>query len=441
MGFAVTTVEQKNTSRPTGDKWSCWRRRRPTPQKLRGLPRVDRGPHFLRRARATLAGNEPCCDSCQTYNVVRLHFYCIVMKHDLSEVFPIFCILTANWKTSVSNNIMLSGSKSSYLDLFYESIQSAVNKGMEECRHQFKWETWGCPGSSFNPVSKTHKEPATKEMAFVHAIISASIVINLTRNCSAGHFNSTCGCDNMKKDGYNGVDRWAWGGCSDNVKTGNRMAMFYLDSRENGQDLQAQINRHNFKVGRTMVRKSMKKICKCHGVSGSCETQTCWMRVMDIRDIGGLLKEAYDEAKPYSTNSHNSVKKAPSDQNSNSGRNSNRHHDKRSGRRNSVQPRHMKPSLGIPKTSLAFLENSPDYCRANLSAGFPGTIGRECSRETGKNVTARERNSCKNLCRACGRTVKMKKVDVMTRCKCKFNWCCTVECSTCIHQVKRYVCV
>lgn len=183
-----------------------------------------------------------------------------------------------------------------------------------------------------------------------------------------------------------------------------------------------------------MVRKTMKKICKCHGVSGSCETQTCWMRVMDLRDIGGILKDAYDQAKPYSTNRHNSVESPDQD----NGRNN--RHSRKSGL-NSIQRRHMRPSLGIPKTSLAFLENSPDYCRANLSAGFPGTIGRECSRRTGKNVTARERNSCKNLCRACGRTVKMKMVDVMTPCKCKFYWCCKVKCKTCIHQVMQYVCV
>lgn len=34
-------------------------------------------------------------------------------------------------------------------------------------------------------------------MAFLHAMISAAIVVTLTRNCSLGHFD-TCGCDKTK---------------------------------------------------------------------------------------------------------------------------------------------------------------------------------------------------------------------------------------------------
>ena len=40
----------------------------------------------------------------------------------------------------------------------------------------------------------------------------------------------------------------------------------------------------------------MKKVCKCHGVSGSCATKTCWNTLSDFRAVGNYLKKMWKQA-------------------------------------------------------------------------------------------------------------------------------------------------
>ncbi|CAG0909381.1 unnamed protein product [Cyprideis torosa] len=57
------------------------------------------------------------------------------------------------------------------------------------------------------------------------------------------------------------------------------------------------------------------------------------------------------------------------------------------------------------------------------SLGHPGIGGRECNR------TSRGADSCDTLC--CGRGYDTSPVLVTTRCRCRFHWCCRVECQQC----------
>lgn len=50
-----------------------------------------------------------------------------------------------------------------------------------------------------------------------------------------------------------------WGGCSDNVELGYRVAVAHLDDRETGQDLKAKIRLHNHRVGRIVSNLFPKK--------------------------------------------------------------------------------------------------------------------------------------------------------------------------------------
>lgn len=94
----------------------------------------------------------------------------------------------------------------------------------------------------------------------------------------------------------------------------------------------------------------------------------------------------------------------------------------------------------INSESLVYLENSPNYCRENVTEGWPGMRGRQCSRRKKDASSLQERRSCRKLCRACGLKVKKKQAIKQNLCKCKFFWCCDVQCETCPEIINEYFC-
>lgn len=40
----------------------------------------------------------------------------------------------------------------------------------------------------------------------------------------------------------------------------------------------------------------MQRVCKCHGVSGSCSIRVCWRRLPVLRSVGEALGQLYDGA-------------------------------------------------------------------------------------------------------------------------------------------------
>ncbi|KAL1140685.1 hypothetical protein AAG570_000615 [Ranatra chinensis] len=281
----------------------------------------------------------------------------------------------------------------------------------ERCKEQFKWERWNCPDSAF---SRKTTVPVTREMAFVSAMTSAGIVHSLTRSCAQGDL-SGCGCSRgpavTRESGHRQQEEeaastrveWSWSGCSDNVHLGERVADLFLGAMEHGSDdMNAQTNIHNYKLGKTMVRESMRKECKCHGLSGSCSVQSCWRRVGNLRQVAESLKRRYDRATRVQWNA-------------------------------------ARPTApNVPETNLVFLADSPDYCKADLASGWEGTAGRVCSRSKGGSLS--ERRSCRELCRSCGHQVRRRTVHKTKLCNCTFQWCCKVTCSKCTNTVQEFYC-
>jgi len=83
-----------------------------------------------------------------------------------------------------------------------------------------------------------------------------------------------------------------WTGCSDNVIFGYKLSKKFIDSDENQNNLneieKAVMNIHNNEVGRRIILKNMKQVCKCHGVSGSCSIKVCWKVMPEFRVVGKL---------------------------------------------------------------------------------------------------------------------------------------------------------
>ncbi|XP_069725319.1 protein Wnt-8a isoform X2 [Phaenicophaeus curvirostris] len=311
------------------------------------------------------------------------------------------------------NNFLMTGPKA-YLT-YSSSVAAGAHSGMEECKFQFGWERWNCPESALQLSTHNRLRSATRETSFVHAISSAGVMYTLTRNCSMGDFES-CGCDDSR-NGRVGGRGWVWGGCSDNVEFGERISKLFVDALETGHDTRALINLHNNEVGRLAVKSTMKRTCKCHGVSGSCSIQTCWLQLAEFREIGNYLKIKYNQAHKLEM-------------------------DKRRMRAgNSADSRGATAETfhHVDATELVFLEDSPDYCTRNASLGHHGTEGRECL-QTGKNLSHWERRSCRRLCTECGLRVEERRTEVVASCNCKFHWCCTVRCEQCRQLVAKYFC-
>ena len=124
-----------------------------------------------------------------------------------------------------------------------------------------------------------------------------------------------------------------------------------------------------------MVQDETVIECVCHGVSGSCSAQTCFKKVPDIEEIGEKLRTQYDLAQLAST---------------------------------------------LPdQSTLAYCEYSPNFCKRDLEEGTYGSSGRQCW--PSKNGPS----SCSVLC--CGGPVEQRRVKKEEK-KCKFVWCCRIEC-------------
>ncbi|XP_053243909.1 protein Wnt-8b [Podarcis raffonei] len=309
------------------------------------------------------------------------------------------------------NNFLMTGPKA-YL-IYSSSVAAGAQSGIEECKFQFAWDRWNCPERALQLSSHGGLRSANRETAFVHAISSAGVMYTLTRNCSLGDFDN-CGCDDSR-NGQLGGQGWLWGGCSDNVGFGEAISKQFVDALETGQDARAAMNLHNNEAGRKAVKGTMKRTCKCHGVSGSCTTQTCWLQLPEFREVGTYLKEKY----------HKGLKV-----------------DLLQGAGNSAASRGAiaETFSSISKKELVHLEDSPDYCLENKTLGLLGTEGRECLKR-GKALSKWEKRSCQRLCGDCGLAVEERRAEMVSSCNCKFHWCCAVRCEQCRKRVTKYYCV
>lgn len=294
--------------------------------------------------------------------------------------------------------------------LLWSIVRAGGHRGLAECQKQFKNEIWNCTLDHNKHVYrqlpifvKTTLPYATREAAFIHAISTAAIIHEIILQCRLNRIPG-CGCAQIKKQREGNGD-WQWGGCSDNIVFGEKETRRFINKLEVGNDARTAFNLHNNEVGRKVVRLSLKRECKCHGVTGSCNLKTCWRQVTPFDVIGSKLKLKY----------RNALRVVFVD--------------------NKLQER-VKNRLKSPRMDkkLVFLEPSPDYCKRNDITGSPGMLGRTCSSE---DVAT---NRCRSLCHSC----KMKPVTVEhykhIKCRCQFVWCCSVECELCTRKYSETTC-
>ena len=159
------------------------------------------------------------------------------------------------------------------------------------------------------------------------------------------------------------------------------------------------------------MRRKVQKVCKCHGISGACTTQTCWKQLGPFHQIGDDLKQKYERAEQVilanRADGENELVR--------------RRHPRREGKGPPESP--APPGAG----DLVYEMTSPDFCTPSKYSA--GTGGRDCDKF----------RTCDSLC--CGRGYNIRSIMVTRACKCRFHWCCDVICQRCttreeIHQCK-----
>ncbi|XP_025086682.1 protein Wnt-6-like [Pomacea canaliculata] len=275
-----------------------------------------------------------------------------------------------------------------------EEVAKGARLALLECQYQFRDRRWNCT-SKKRSISKVLKRD-TRESAFLYAITAAGVVYAVTQACSLGGLLQ-CTCQNHARD-MSTDGEWEWGGCGDNVEFGYQKSREFMDARRRKKrgraDVTTLIQLHNNEAGRRAVKKYMRQECKCHGLSGSCTLKTCWMKMPAFRDVGDRLKARFDGAAKVII-SNDAKELLPEGE--------------------TIKP----PS----KEDLVYSEESPNFCNRKRKVGSLGTKGREC------DPNSMGVGGCDLLC--CNRGHSKEQITVKENCKCRFMWCCEVQCETC----------
>uniref|UniRef100_A0A914WHF4 Protein Wnt n=1 Tax=Plectus sambesii TaxID=2011161 RepID=A0A914WHF4_9BILA len=304
------------------------------------------------------------------------------------------------------------------------ALLNGAHMGIFECHHQLRYERWNCTTSRRSLDKMLLKD--TQESAFVQALSSAGAVHKVSQMCSAGALRS-CICQVQRAPPGNTSEdnqqSFKYTGCSDNVDFATLKARELFDVDLNGRaygGIRAAVLNHNNEVGRKVVAETMRRVCKCHGLSGSCNMKTCIFRVRPFREIGLELREKYKQARsvtpgnddPYSLWSETPLEQQPQTSADHSG------HRRRS----------------IPEHDLVYTDKSPNFCARDRTSGIISPRGRLCDPSASPDM-----GGCDYLC--CGRGHELAATVVReTNCRCKFQWCCEVNCEICRNETEVFRC-
>ena len=248
------------------------------------------------------------------------------------------------------------------------ALSHAAAATVKSCQVAMVGHRWGCRSVSALPILSRNLKEASPESAFVHALSSAQLVSSLYRLCQSGTI----------------------GDCS--LEEINRFSTEFTDvvSIQKRRKSQGAIEMHNSAIGRNVAWQSTRRICKCHGQSGSCTQKTCWQTAPDESDLTKKLTKKYEGAAMI------------------------RLTDSR-----------------IPKTVTQFIARDRLLYSEPKKAFCGETHGRECDPESTKS------DNCRQLC--CDRGFIQKRHTEIEE-DCKFIWPAEIRCTPRAVTVEKHLC-
>ena len=153
----------------------------------------------------------------------------------------------------------------------------------------------------------------------------------------------------------------------------------------------------------------MHKTCMCigSGVKQCSHDKSCQMSLPTMYEVAEVLKKKYDQS------SYAMIIPSPSPQ--------------------QVLVVERENLQEVRTEKMIYFVPSPNYCKAVPYYGIHGIAGRECTLHDTSSS-----GHCDNLC--CNRGYETFTFDKPLPCKCKFVWCCKVECETCYITKTEYRC-
>uniref|UniRef100_H2YN00 Protein Wnt n=1 Tax=Ciona savignyi TaxID=51511 RepID=H2YN00_CIOSA len=214
------------------------------------------------------------------------------------------------------------------------------------------------------------------------------------------------------------------GGCDHDINYGMMFSSRFLDSRESAHDFMASTRLHNNRAGRVVNGRCQndEELSACTGQSGSCSQRICWAVTPDFKVVGKALKAKYDQAYNFGIFPLFPCFYFPSFY---------FFVDYLIVQFSVMVVRAVTEDVNYTAIDLLFFENSPDYCRENLSINVSG---RYCNATAGPDHP----DSCGELC--CGRGYVTYTETRVEQCNCRFHWCCFINCDNCTYTEQVAVC-
>nr|AID23659.1 wnt-2 [Hofstenia miamia] len=264
------------------------------------------------------------------------------------------------------------------------------------CKQIFRNKRFDCDIDRMDIETRTNfLTHSTKESIFFHAITSAGVAWATAREC-ANEFMKECTCSSNTLRNPNST----LAECVDYIAFGLKQSRLFFNAFNLRPFLHSSVKvqkeaknmvQYGQKLGLRVFKKSLKKVCKCSGVSNSCVEKYCFYQFSSLRNI------AEDIYKLYRRSYFNRYGAT---------------YDVLSIRKWAMQQ------------PIIFTDKSPSFCQRNSSAGTLGVAGRECDTES-----VDKENRCNELCCDNGFTTIQKSVE--EKCKCEFILCCYTRCDKC----------